>query len=194
MTPIARNEILPIGEYEAIRPHFRARIIEEKRVRRAALSPIMTVIFENRDSVLMQIQEMLRTERITSEDGIAHELETYNELLPKAGQLSMTLFIEIADKAAREQKLVDLAGLEEKVALEIAGVRVPGTAADRSVEGIARTTAIHYFKFDLPEATRAKLASGDAGVAVVCEHPAAPARVELSPDTVKSLARDAAAP
>ena len=123
MTPIARNEILPIGEYEAIRPHFRARVIEEKRLRRATLSPIMTVMFENRDTVLMQIQEMLRTERITSEDGIAHELETYNELLPQHGQLSMTLFIEIADKAAREQKLVDLAGLEEKVALEIAGVR-----------------------------------------------------------------------
>jgi len=194
MTPIARNEVLPIGEYEAIRPHFRARVIEEKRVRRATLSPIMTVIFENRDSVLMQVQEMLRTERITSEDGIAHELETYNELLPKHGQLSMTLFIEIADKAAREQKLVDLAGLEEKVALEIGGVRVQGTAADRSVEGIARTTAIHYFKFDLPEAARAKLQSGEAGIAVVCEHPAEPARVELPPATVKSLSRDLAAP
>lgn len=194
MTPIARNEILPIGEYEAIRPHFRARVIEEKRVRRATLSPIMTVIFENRDSVLMQVQEMLRTERITSEDGIAHELETYNELLPQHGQLSMTLFIEIADKAAREQKLVDLAGLEDKVALEIGGVRVQGTAADRSVEGIARTTAIHYFKFDLPEATRVALANGEAGIVVVCEHTAEPARVELGPATVKSLSRDAAAP
>lgn len=193
MTPIARNEVLPIGEYEAIRPHFRARVIEEKRARRATLSPIMTVMFENRDTVLMQVQEMLRTERITSEDGIAHELETYNELLPRQGQLSMTLFIEIADKAAREQKLIDLAGLEEKVALEIGGVRVPGVAADRSVEGIARTTAIHYFKFDLPEEARTKLASG-AGIAVVCEHPAERARVELPPATVKSLARDLAAP
>jgi hypothetical protein len=194
MTPIARNEILPIGEYETIRPHFRARIIEEKRVRRATLSPIMTVIFENRDSVLMQVQEMLRTERITSEDGIAHELETYNELLPQHSQLSMTLFIEIADKATREQKLVDLAGLEDKVFLDIGGERVAGVAADRSVEGIARTTAIHYFKFDLPEAVRQKLASGEVGVAVVCDHPAEKARVELSAATVKSLARDAAAP
>lgn len=194
MTPIARNEVLPIGEYETIRPHFRARVIEEKRARRAALSPIMTVMFENRDTVLLQVQEMLRTERITSEDGIAHELETYNELLPKAGQLSMTLFIEIAEKTAREQKLVDLAGLEDKVFLEIAGARVQGVAADRSVEGIARTTAIHYFKFDLPEATRAALAGGEAGITVVCDHPAEPARIELPPATVKSLARDAAAP
>jgi hypothetical protein len=32
--------------------------------------------------VQYQVQEMLRSERITSEAGIAHELDTYNELLP----------------------------------------------------------------------------------------------------------------
>jgi len=192
MIPIARNEILTIGEYETVRPHFRTRVIEEKRVRRAALSPIMTVIFENRDSVLMQIQEMLRTERITSEDGIAHEMETYNELLPKESQLSMTLFIEIAEKEARERTLTELAGLEEQVSIEIDDVRCRGTAADRSVEGIARTTAIHYFKIDLPVSARERLASGQARVAVRCDHPAHLARAVLPAATVKSLARDVA--
>ena len=56
------------------------------------------MVFENHDTVLLQIQEMLRTERITAEAGILHELETYNELVPGPGELSATLFVEIADR------------------------------------------------------------------------------------------------
>ena len=67
MRLIERSEILPIGEYELIRPHFRARVVEAKRPRRVALGEHISALFENRDSVLLQIQEMLRTERITGE-------------------------------------------------------------------------------------------------------------------------------
>ena len=65
MQPILRNEILPLGEYEMIRDRFRARVIEEKRPRRIQLGEHLSVVLENRDSVMLQIQEMLRTERIT---------------------------------------------------------------------------------------------------------------------------------
>src|SRR5689334_15748699 len=112
MRPIERSEILGIGEYEMIRPRFRARVIEEKRPRRVAVGEHLSAIFENRDSVLLQIQEMIRTERITAEPAIAHEIETYNELLPAENQLSLTLFVEIPDKDLRDRKLVELAGLE----------------------------------------------------------------------------------
>src|SRR4051812_6549302 len=107
MRPIDRNEILAIGEYELIRDRFRSRVIEEKRPRRVRIGEHLTMIFENRDSVLLQIQEMLRTERITTESGILHEIETYNELIPGEGQLSVTLFVEIPDRALRDQMLVD---------------------------------------------------------------------------------------
>ena len=62
MQPITRQEVLPIGEYEQVRPHFRARVIEEKRDRRVTIADDMSVTFENRDTVLLQIQEMLRAE------------------------------------------------------------------------------------------------------------------------------------
>src|SRR5690242_11995154 len=106
MRPIERSEILPIGEYETIRDRFRGRVIEEKRRRRVVLGERMSAVFENRDTVLLQIQEMLRTERISSPSGIEHEIETYNELLPGPGQLSVTLFVEIPDKAERDRTLV----------------------------------------------------------------------------------------
>jgi hypothetical protein len=65
MKPIERGEVLGLAEYEAIRDRFRARVIEEKKARRTTLGDRASCLFENRDTVLMQIQEMLRTERIS---------------------------------------------------------------------------------------------------------------------------------
>jgi hypothetical protein len=190
MQAVTREEILPIGEYERIRPHFRARVIEAKKLRRIKPSDILSVVFENHDTVLLQIQEMLRTERITSEQGIQHELETYNELLPGPGQLSATLFVEIGDPVERDEMLVALAGLDRHVALEVAGRRFPATSKERSVEGYGRTTAVHYLKIDLDDEARAALLTGAATVAFVVDHPAHQARVELDPETVRSIADD----
>ncbi|NUP10598.1 MAG: DUF3501 family protein [Polyangiaceae bacterium] len=190
MRPIERNEVLPIGEYEPIRPRFRARVIEAKKNRVFTLSDIMYVAFENRDSVLLQIQEMLRSERITAEDGILHEIETYNELIPGPGQLSMTLYITIADKDRRESTLRSLAGLEGKVAIEIDGARFFAKGEDRSVEGIERTTALHYFKIDVSPEKQAAVRTGNAKAFVVVDHPAYPLRTELPPNVVRSIASD----
>ena len=192
MVPIQRSEILPIGEYEAIRPHFRARVIEEKRPRRVKIGDHISAVFENRDSVLLQIQEMLRTERITSEAAILHEIETYNDLLPGERQLSVTLFVEIPEKEVRDRMLVELVGLEETIAIEIDGERFPiqGKRADSYIEG--RTTAVHYLKATLsPEAT-SRVAGEGAKVAIVVTHPKYDTRVDLGRATIAKLAEDLA--
>src|SRR5262249_50260882 len=143
MRLVARNEILGLGEYEQIRPRFRARVIEQKRARRVALGDHLAVTFKNHDSVLLQIQEMLRTQRITAEPAIQHEIDTYNELVPSARQLSITLFVEIPDRETRERMLVELAGLERTVALVVDGQQHPFVGA--RIGAVAdRTTAVHY--------------------------------------------------
>jgi hypothetical protein len=194
MKPVLRNEILPLGDYEAIRPHFRARILAEKKARRVEIGEHISVAFENRDSVLLQIQEMLRTERITAEPGILHEIETYNELVPGEGQVSLTVFVQIPDKATRDRMLVELAGLEDTVGVEVDGVIFParGPRPDGFVEG--RTTAVHYLKATLAPAAVAAVTGGTAKVAVVVAHPKLAARAELGKATVKSLAEDLASP
>lgn len=118
MRTIERSEILPIGDYEQVRAHFRARVIAEKRPRRVKLGDHLSAVFENRDTVLLQIQEMLRTERISSEPAVKHELETYNELIPRENELSVTLFVEIPDRELRDRMLIELAGLERYVGIE----------------------------------------------------------------------------
>jgi hypothetical protein len=189
MQPIVRNEVLPIGEYEQIRPRFRARVIEEKRSRRTTVGPHISVIFENRDTVLLQIQEMLRAERITKESAIQHEIDTYNDLLPGAYELSMTLFIEIADAVLREQTLIALQGLETMVALEVDGVKFSATHPPHGVMP-DRTTAVHYFKIKLSAQACASIQAKTAVVAVCVEHPKYETRVELSKAVVASLAED----
>jgi hypothetical protein len=169
MRPIERSEILPLGEYERVREHFRGRVIADKRRRRLAIGEHLSVLFENRDSVMLQIQEMLRTERITSEPGILHEIETYNDLLPAPGQLSLTLFVQIPDRELRERFLRDLVGLEESLALEVGGKKVMATGKRQGAEA-DRTTAVHYLKFDVPAEMAAALKAG-AEAFLAVEHP-----------------------
>lgn len=193
MKPVERSEILPLEEYERIRPHFRARVIEEKSRRRAALGDIMSVMFENHDTVLLQIQEMLRTERITKEQGIAHEIDTYNELVPADDQLSMTLFIEIMERDKRDRMLSALSGMEGHVSLEIDGETFVAKAGARDGAVPERTTAVQYYKIPLGKEAADKLRRGEAKtVAVIVDHPAYRARAELGPEVRTELAGDLA--
>ena len=199
MKPIERSEVLGLADYEHIRDRFRARVIQEKKARRVLLGEHASCVFENRDTVLMQIQEMLRTERITREASILHEIETYNELIPKEHELSATILVEIEDKAAREQFLAEAKGLERAFALVIAGVRCPGKN-DPSREHPDRTTAVHYVKFDLaPDAERAlrdvlekKTKPEDLTIELAASHPRYSATTRLPPALVASLAEDLA--
>lgn len=191
MKRVERSEILSLGEYETVREPFRRRVIEEKRRRRVAIGGEMSAVFENHDTVLLQIQEMLRTERITREDAVRHELDTYNELVPSDDELSMTLFVEIADRDTRERRLVELAGLEESVALEIDGVSIPAKGEARDGARAGRTTAVHYFRLTLPSGAAARLRTRDVtDVALAVNHPAYSVRVPLSRETVAELASD----
>src|SRR5215203_1743746 len=131
----------------------------------------MTALFENRDSVLFQIQEMLRTERITQEKAILHELETYNALVPGDAELSATLFIEYEDRDERERMLTALAGLEDKFRLRVGSELLPATPDERGNDS-ERTMAVHYLKFPLTDSALAALMSGSAEIALEVVHPA----------------------
>jgi hypothetical protein len=189
MKPIARDELLDLGAYERIRETFLKSVLARKRPRYVKLGPNMTALFENRDSVLLQIQEMLRTERITQEKAILHELETYNELVPGPRELSVTLFIEYEAREERERMLVALAGLEDKLVLRVGSERLPCKPDPRATDP-QRTMAVHYLKFPLTDEALAALRSGSLPLVLEVAHPAYSARSELSPATLQSLRDD----
>jgi hypothetical protein len=189
MKPISRDELLDLGAYEKLRDAFLRSVLERKKPRYVKLGSNMTALFENRDTVLFQIQEMLRTERITQEAAIAHELETYNALVPGEHELSLTLFIEYQDRDERERMLTALAGLEDKFRLRVGNELVPVIPDARGADP-TRTMAVHYIKFAMPDAVFQAFRSGTVPVWLEVEHAAYSAVAELGPATLQSLRAD----
>lgn len=191
MKPVERNEILGLADYETIRDRFRARVIDEKRIRRVHVGDHVTALFENHDTVLLQIQEMLRTERITREPAILHEIETYNQLVPRRGELSATVMIEFADATERDEFLAKARGFERHVALVVDGETCAATW-DPTRELEDRASAVHYLKFPLSPAAEKHLREErrNARVALVVELDVYRQRATLAPATLASLAED----
>src|SRR5712691_7709326 len=106
MQQIHLSEIKNLVEYEKARDAMRARVIALKKNRRVSVGENLTFLFENRDTVLFQIQEMVRTERLVEEPRIQDEIDAYRILLPGPGELSATLFIEIPDLVRMSQEEV----------------------------------------------------------------------------------------
>src|SRR3954453_12803271 len=92
------DDITDLRAYERERAEFRADIIELKKRRRVGVGPFVTLVFENRDTVRFQVQEMARAERIADDDAIQAELDVYNPLIPQPGELVATMFIELTSK------------------------------------------------------------------------------------------------
>lgn len=189
MKKIEQSEILPLGAYEEIRDRFRRRIIELKKARRVSVGDRVTLVFENRDTLLFQIQEMLRAERITTERGVQAELDVYNPLLPDAGELSATLFVEITDSARIREDLHGLVGIDEHVALVLGDQRFPAHfEPGRSTE--ERLAAVQYIRFPVGDGARAALLDPKVAAALDLDHPRYRHRVELTQATRESLADD----
>jgi hypothetical protein len=190
LKPLALIDILNLHEYELARPEFRQRVIESKKRRRVALGPLMTLVFENRDTVQFQIQEMLRVERIVRPDKVEDEIRVYNDLLPGPGEVAATLFIEVTEPERVQPVLDGFVGLDEpgKVALVIGDERFPARfAPGQSRE--KRISSVHYIRFPLGDASRRALASG-AAAALEIRHGNYAARAVLPRETVEELLKD----
>jgi hypothetical protein len=192
MKPVLRSEILDLGEYEKVREHFRNRVMQEKKLRRIAVGPNLTVLFENHDTVLLQIQEMLRTERITREGAVVHEIETYNGLLGGPSELGATVMIQIADPTERDAFLVQAVGIERHLVLMVGDVAVRATwDAERAMSDMA--SAVTYVKFALPKPALRVLRSGQGELAFVVDHPKVQLRAPVARAVAASLAEDVGA-
>ncbi len=197
MKRVERNEVLGLADYEQVRDPFRKRVIEEKKRRRLNVGPNASLVFENHDSVLVQIQEMLRTERITKESSIQHEIETYNQLIPGENELSATLMIEIDDKEKREAFLDSAKGFEATVSLVVNGEALPATW-EKDREQATRASAVMYLKFPLSGAAAEVLRgiardpkrANDTAVSVKVTHAVYPHEAALTASAIASIAED----
>jgi hypothetical protein len=191
LRPIDASELLNLYEYERARPQMRARVIELKRRRRVPVGRYLSFVFENRETVQFQIQEMCRVERIVDPEKIAEEVEVYNSLIPRPGELSATMMIEIEDREQIQPILDKLMGIDARdyVRLQVGAEAIPGVfEAGHSDEERGKISAVHFVRFPLTESARRAFRATD--VWLIVDHPNEHARTRLSEETKASLADD----
>ena len=186
------DDISDLRAYEREHEGFRATVIEKRRLRRVSLGTLMSLSFENRDTMRYQIQEMIRVEKTMTDEGVTEELNAYNPMIPEPGQLCATLFVELTSEDQVREWLPKLAGLERSISLRLSdGSRVPGRIDDQHAAGLTRedvTAAVHYLTFDLTDAQVESFRAGD--VLVECSLPTYLEVAALTQDTRTELLLD----
>ncbi len=193
MRKAALADVLDLVAYEKVRDARRGAIIETKKKRRVALGDSLTLLFENRDTVLFQVQEMMRAERIVRDERIQDELDAYNALVPDLGELSATLFIEIPGLRGMSQEEVHRAvnrfqGLDRAVTLSL-GDHAIAARFETGHSSEEKMAAVHYLRFAVSAAAREALAR-DAPARLVVDHPRYAAEALLAPAVTQELRKD----
>lgn len=195
MTKLTLDDIADLRAYERERADFRTHVIALKKRRRVTVGPVVTLLFECRDTIRFQIQEMARAERILTDEGITTELDVYNPLIPEPGNLAATLFIELTADGEMRQWLPKLVGIEGNITFRI------GTGDDADIvrcqvdpdheKQLTReeiTAAVHYVSFSFTPEQVSRFREGP--VALVIDHPNYGEETELSAETVEELHSD----
>ena len=145
------DDIADLRAYERERPVFREHVIELKRRRRVSLGTVLTLLFETRDTIRFQIQEMARVEKLIRDEQIQDELDAYNPLIPQGSELTATFMIEIDDPIRRARVLDGLGAIENSAFIRVGGETIQGVAEadqDRKREdGKASSVQFVHFAF-----------------------------------------------
>ncbi len=184
---------------EQVRPTLRARLIPLRASRRVYLGDAVSCEFENADTLMYQVQEMVIVEGVQSAAAVQHELDAYARLLPTRGSLSCTFFIEADDVATVRAELERLTGIQHGVSLRLlpageepvvlAGVEVPGLDED----GPSTVThAVHFLRFEFDEHARDLFRDPAVSAVLSVTHPEYAAEAPLAGDLRLALLADLA--
>ena len=192
------DDIVDLRAYERDRETIRDRIIALKRDRRVSVGPVVTLVFENRDTVQFQIHEMARAERLITDEAIQAELDAYNPLIPESNHLAATVFIELTSKEEMERWLPALVGIERAIEFRLgllegndgaAVVRcMPDAAHEQQLTRSDMTASVHYVTFAFTDEQIAAFVEGPVTLAVA--HPAYEEETTLGEAAKASLAGD----
>jgi hypothetical protein len=187
--PLGRDDILSPEAFEAVRPRWREAVMAHKAARRLAVGDRVTLLFEDRETVRWQVQEMCRVEGLREPEAVQHELDVYNELVPGERELSATLFVEIVERSRIREELDRLVGIDEHVTLWIGEEAIPARFDPKQMEE-ERISAVQYVRFALPPEQVLRFGDPALRLRVRIDHPAYRAEAELPPALRRALEVD----
>lgn len=172
MKKVVLSEIKDITQYERERDEFRRRIIALKKRRRVPVGPQVTFVFENHETILFQIQEMMRAERLVQDDAIQHEIDVYNQLLPEQNELAATMLIELQDAGKIREEITKFHGVNtgEAIYIQIGQERLPGIFATGQSDD-QRISAVQYVRFRFSDEQREVFTRRERETRLVINHP-----------------------
>ena len=190
---IRRESLLSLEAYARERNAFRSRVMDHKKRRTVHLGEHLTLLFEDELTIRYQVQEMLRIERIFEDEGIQHELDSYNPLIPDGGNWKATMLIEYPEAEERRRMLALLKGVERRVWVQVGGGARVFAVADEDLEreNDDKTSSVHFLRFELDVEARGELRRGGA-LAMGIDHPNYDVRAEIGAATREALAGDLA--
>jgi len=189
---ITADDIMPVEQYEMIRKDKKAEAIERKKLSRLSIGPNAVILFENWDSMWLQIQEMLRIEK-GGDDQLVDELAAYDPMVPKGAELTATVLFEVADPVQRDAFLRTIGGVENHISIHVGSHVIPARAegdVERTRERDGKASAVHFFHFDFPPEAIADWKSGEGQAMVVIDHLAYGHAALIGKDTREFLARE----
>jgi len=191
MATITRDSLMTLQAYAKVRKARAPEFIAHRKLRSVALGEHITVQFEDEATVRRQIQEMLHIEKIFEEEGIDSEIAVYAPLVPDGSNWKATMLIEYPDVHERKRELARLIGVEDRMFVEVEGHPRIYAIADEDLdrETDEKTSAVHFVRFEFPKVARDAVRAG-AQVKLGCDHTHYPAHVQISAETLASLAGD----
>jgi len=144
---VQRDDIVDYATYEDLRAELRTEAMATKVPRRIHVNEYLTFLFENRDTLRYQIQEIMRAEQIVRESDIVNEIDTYNAILGAPGDLGCVLLIEIEEEKDRKPLLTRWLGLQERLYVKLDDGTKIYADFDPSQVGVDRLSAVQYLRF-----------------------------------------------
>ena len=188
---IQKQDIMPLDVYIKNRKELRKNIVSFKKDRRIALGPYATFYFENYETMLAQVQEMLYIEK-GGDEQLKDELEAYNPLIPNGKELTATLMFEIDNPVSRSAFLSKVGRIEEKVFIKIDGEiakAVPEKDVDRtSADG--KASSVQFIHFELTDKQIQKFKSKNIDIELGIDHKDYSHTTKLSLENINSLSAD----
>ena len=188
---IEKSDILSRDEYKSKRKRLREEMVLRKKFRRVDIGPYVTMYFENKDTIIHQINEMVYIED-GGEEQIDDEILAYKSLVPNGQELIATVMIEIDSPIKRAEFLAKMGGFEEKISIKIGDKVIKGNAeldGDRTTAD-GKASSVQFVHFEFEEEAIQIIKNHMENVSISINHPNYKHSSILNIDTVKELVKD----